>query len=134
MSTEPAPSNTIPAQVLPDRRGFFKGLGLGGVALASMLGDRRYLRGADRPSASVPGAHIAPRAKSIIFLFMCGGASQLETFDPKPELKKREGQLAKDIFTAKELSGFNPEKTFDHCRILPPVFPFLFPPYRQQPL
>ena len=35
---------------------------------------------------------MAPKAKSVIWLFMVGGASQMETFDPKPELNKHAGK------------------------------------------
>ena len=65
--------------------------GLGGVALGAMLADDGITRAA--PSTSVPDglAHIAPRAKSVIWLFMVGGASHMETFDPKPALNKYAG-------------------------------------------
>jgi hypothetical protein len=39
--------------------------------------------------------HFAPRAKHVIFLFMDGGVSHVDTFDPKPELAKRDGESAK---------------------------------------
>ena len=66
-------------------------MGLGGIALASMLGQRK-LWGAD--SAPLPGKilHHAPRAKSVIYLFMAGGPSQLELFDYKPKLIELNGQ------------------------------------------
>jgi len=57
--------------------------GFGALALASML------PAADRVNplaAKVP--HFAPKAKSVIFLFMVGGPSQVDTFDPKPALDK----------------------------------------------
>jgi hypothetical protein len=48
------------------------------------------------PSALPPRKpHFAPRAKSVIFLIMEGGPSQIDTFDPKPELEKVDGQLFK---------------------------------------
>src|SRR3954469_22567209 len=75
------------------RRHFFSRctMGLGGIALASMLGQRR-LMGADAPV--IPGKilHHAPRAKNVIFLFMAGGPSQLELFDYKPKLVELNGQ------------------------------------------
>lgn len=40
-------------------------------------------------------AHLAPRAKRVVFLFMDGGVSHVDTFDPKPELTKRSGRPAK---------------------------------------
>ena len=55
---------------------------------------------------------------------MVGGASQLETFDHKPLLKKYAGRLARDIFSKEDLEGLNPEKTYTHTRIVPPAFSF----------
>jgi hypothetical protein len=83
------------------RRGFLGGpcLGLGGMALASLLGlEPGGLRAAEpRTAALAPRAsHFAPRAKSVIFLFMAGGPSQLELFDHKPGLAKYEGQPVPD--------------------------------------
>jgi hypothetical protein len=64
------------------------GRGIGGLALASML------QGA--PATIDPLApkkpHGAARAKAVIHLFMHGGVSHVDTFDPKPELAKRSGQ------------------------------------------
>ena len=68
--------------------------------------------------------HHRPRAKNVILLFMCGGASHLETFDHKPKLREWNGRLATEIFSKEELQGFNPEKSLEKCRILPPVFDF----------
>ena len=69
------------------RREFLYGLGasLGSVALTSMLR-------ADESNASValqPSAHLAPRAKACIMLFMEGGPSQVDTFDPKTKLTQQ---------------------------------------------
>jgi hypothetical protein len=68
----------------PDRRDFLYGLGasLGSVALTSMLadaGEDDNSRGPDFPEA---------KAKHCIFLYMEGGPSHIDTFDPKPELKR----------------------------------------------
>ena len=67
------------------RRGFLGAMGqwgggLAGVALASMLGDEAR---AASPKIDL-GPHFAPRAKSVIWLFMRGGVSHMESFDPKP--------------------------------------------------
>ena len=43
-------------------------------------------------TGETPRHHFPPRAKSVIFLFMIGGPRQLDLFDPKPEIAKREGQ------------------------------------------
>ncbi|MCA9213822.1 MAG: DUF1501 domain-containing protein, partial [Planctomycetales bacterium] len=59
--------------------------GFGSLAISSMLRD------ADLRAASLPSP-TAGKAKSVIFLFMAGGPSHLETFDPKPLLNKLHGQ------------------------------------------
>ena len=65
--------------------------GFGALALASML-QRDRARGANlNPLAAKPPHHEA-KAKSVIFLFMAGGPSQVETFDPKPLLNELHGQ------------------------------------------
>lgn len=65
--------------------------GFGGLALSSLLHDEQLRAGPKSPlSARTP--HHAAKAKSVIFLFMAGGPSHLETFDPKPLLNKLDGQ------------------------------------------
>lgn len=92
--TMPAPTPNLPALT---RRHFFSrcGMGLGGIALASMLGQRQLLgaeaRPLEHPLAPKP-THFPARAKNIIFLFMAGGPSQLELFDYKPKLNELNGQ------------------------------------------
>ncbi|MEO1997737.1 MAG: DUF1501 domain-containing protein [Planctomycetaceae bacterium] len=73
------------------------GGGLGGLALASLLHSDE-LRAQSGPAA-VPNnplraqaAHIAPKAKRVIYLFMHGGPSHLDLFDPKPDLLTYAGQ------------------------------------------
>ncbi len=65
--------------------------GFGSLALASLLDPPA--RAADRvnPLAAKP-PHFPGKAKSVIFLFMVGGPSQVDTFDPKPALEKYNGQ------------------------------------------
>ncbi|MEZ5355543.1 MAG: DUF1501 domain-containing protein [Bryobacteraceae bacterium] len=58
--------------------------GFGGIALLSML--------AGESQAATPGPHHAAKAKSVIFLFMDGGPSQMDTFDPKPRLTEENGK------------------------------------------
>src|SRR4051812_48334475 len=65
--------------------------GFGGLALASLLQREEARAGAGNPLAPRP-PHLPPRADSVIFLFMAGGPSHLETFDPKPLLNRLEGQ------------------------------------------
>lgn len=66
--------------------------GFGSLALAAMLAEesRASGTGGDPLAARLP--HFAPRAKRIIFLFMKGGPSQVDTFDPKPLLDRDDGQ------------------------------------------
>ena len=62
--------------------------GFGAAALAGLMTDPAY--GMTGPSA--PVTHHPARAKSVIFLYMDGGPSQMDTFDPKPQLQKEDGQ------------------------------------------
>src|SRR5881628_2184990 len=71
---------------------FRAGEGIGGLALAWLL-DRDSLLAADAKSPLASKApHFKPRAKNVISLFMCGGVSHLDTFDPKPALDRYHGQ------------------------------------------
>ncbi|MFN7922015.1 MAG: DUF1501 domain-containing protein [Bryobacteraceae bacterium] len=77
------------------RRTFLSDLGMGvtGMALGAMF--QRDGLGAPGPEAWRPPTgkpHFAPKAKSVIWLFMQGGASHLETFDYKPALNKYAGK------------------------------------------
>src|SRR3954466_11455851 len=65
-------------------------LGFGSIALAGLLADKSY--GAIASDAKPPGPHFKPRAKHVIFCYMSGGVSHVDSFDPKPELAKRQGQ------------------------------------------
>jgi hypothetical protein len=67
------------------------GLGFGGWALLDLLGRDRLLAADENPLAARP-PHFAPRAKRVIFLFMQGGPSHIDTFDPKPLLRARHGE------------------------------------------
>jgi hypothetical protein len=88
------------------RREFLRsaGAGFGMIALTALLAEDGLL--AEEPSrASRDGdplapklPHHAPRARRVIFLFMSGGPSHLETFDPKPELQRLHGQRLPDSF------------------------------------
>src|SRR5262245_48777654 len=64
------------------------GLGFGTLALAGLLADEGQLHADERPVRPDPKA----KAKSVIFLFMGGGPSQVDTFDPKPLLGRLSGQ------------------------------------------
>ena len=76
-----------------NRRGFIRDgfCGFGALALASML-RRERARGANLNPLAAKPPHNDAKAKSVIFLFMAGGPSQVETFDPKPLLNELHGQ------------------------------------------
>lgn len=67
--------------------------GFGHVALSALLGSQSATA-ADTSPGSLPGKtpHFAPRAKRIIFLFMWGGPSHVDLFDPKPVLNSENGK------------------------------------------
>ncbi|TMQ33916.1 MAG: DUF1501 domain-containing protein [Planctomycetota bacterium] len=84
--------------LITDRRSFLwhAGGGLGGIALAYLLGKENLLAAEQTLGKGKPelrgGLHHPARAKRVVQLFMSGAASQLDTFDYKPELIKRHGQ------------------------------------------
>ena len=103
----------LPAAGL-SRRGFLHrfGLGLGGLALADLMGP-----GGTPAAAETDGAdhgilgdrrHFPAKAKRVIYLFMAGGPSQLETFDYKPVLNRRNGeQLPDSVRQGQRLTGMS---------------------------
>jgi hypothetical protein len=86
------------------RRHFFHdcGVGIGAMALGSML-SRDSQAAPDKPPRRDPLApkkpHFKPKARAVIYLFMAGAPSQLELFEPKPELNKLNGQKVPESFT-----------------------------------
>lgn len=93
-----------------NRRHFLKklGLGIGGLAAASMLDPLAALSnvggGANAFDLKLP--HFAPKAKRVIYLFQSGGPSQLELFDYKPTLNKMRGQeLPESVRNGQRLTG-----------------------------
>ncbi|MFM9090571.1 MAG: DUF1501 domain-containing protein [Verrucomicrobiota bacterium] len=67
-------------------------VGLGGIALASMLNQARGASAVPSGPLAPKPTHFPARAKNIIYLFMAGGPSQLELFDHKPKLVELNGQ------------------------------------------
>lgn len=86
-----------------NRRTFLGGTGvaLGSAALGSMLAAERNRARAGDPAAATahPAPHLPARAKRVIFLYMSGGPSHLETFDYKPKLQELDGQPMPESFT-----------------------------------
>jgi hypothetical protein len=99
------------------RRHFFQDcrIGLGSMALGSMLASDGLLhanetaaerrRDAAHPLAPAPG-HFPARAKHVIFLFMAGGPSQFELFEPKPKLQELHGQVIPPSYVANKRFAF----------------------------
>ncbi len=94
-----------PHPMFASRRAFLSraGNGLGMLALASLLGNEGQAQEASRDPLAAKKAHFPTKAKSVIWLFMNGGPSHVDTWDYKPELEKRDGQ---------ELKGFDKNTGF----------------------
>jgi hypothetical protein len=90
---------------LPARRRFLQqaGLGFGSLALASMLQAEATAVPNPNDPLALKQPHFPAKVKSIIWLFMTGAPSQVDTWDYKPELQKRHGQ---------ELAGADPKTGF----------------------
>ncbi|WP_372721915.1 DUF1501 domain-containing protein [Novipirellula sp.] len=75
------------------RRDWIKGsIGLGGIAMAEMMSGKSVSAATSRADSDAGLPHFAPRAKRVIFLFMHGGPSHVDTFDYKPQLAKHDGK------------------------------------------
>ncbi len=89
------------------------GGGLGTLGLLSLLQQEGVLKTTDaapamkatNPLAPKP-THLPAKAKSVIWLFINGGPSHVDTWDYKPELEKWDGKLLKDGFEFKNTTGF----------------------------
>jgi hypothetical protein len=99
------------------RRSFLADTGLGftGLALGAMLFRDGIARADEGWHAPDGKPHFAPRAKSVIWIFLCGGVSHVESFDVKPEMNKYAGKSIADTPYAdvlkaegKDVIGANP--------------------------
>jgi uncharacterized protein DUF1501 len=104
------------------------GMGFTGLALGAMLQRDGYASSASpwSPPSGLPS--IAPKAKSVIWLFMIGGVSQLESFDPKPALNKYAGKSIaetpfKNVLDQKFLDANVRTAVPDQRKILSQLFP-----------
>jgi hypothetical protein len=78
------------------------GTGFGSLGLASVLAEGGMLGSSPAHAAAASplaprSSHFSPRAKRVIFLFMNGGPSHVDTFDPKPSLEKYAGQQPEEL-------------------------------------
>ncbi|MFO0014929.1 MAG: DUF1501 domain-containing protein, partial [Planctomycetota bacterium] len=97
------------------------GMGFGGIALADLMARDRSVYGdeSSTPEAIATGqgvpsrgvlnpTHHAPTAKRVIYLFMAGGPSQLETWDYKPLLNEKQGEpLPDSVRQGQRLTGMS---------------------------
>jgi hypothetical protein len=113
------------------RRAFLSDLGMGftGLALGAML-HRDGIARADEHGWSPPDGrpHFAPKAKNVIWLFMVGGVSHVEGFDPKPELTKYAGKsIAESPYKAVLDSPFNKKNLREFVENNHKIQPLLYP-------
>src|SRR5258707_5576726 len=102
-------SSALPSQMT--RRDLLRrsGGGFGALALAALLADESTAAG-DTASGepvdplAVKRPHFAAAAKRVIFLFMPGGPSQVDTFDPKPRLTQDDGKPAPKLYLGQQRS------------------------------
>lgn len=83
------------------RRHFFRdcGVGVGAMALGSLLARDAHAAKERKDPLAPRSPHFPAKAKAVIYLFMAGAPSQLELFEPKPELNKLSGQKVPESFT-----------------------------------
>jgi len=86
--------------------------GFGLVGLGGLLGPQSLLA-----ANATRAPHFAPRARRVIFLFLNGGPSHVDTFDPKPALKEHAGeQPAGELYKKNKGTGFMPSPfAFQKC-------------------
>jgi hypothetical protein len=103
------------------RRWFFEqcGVGLGAVALRSLMADAAHAAVSSDPLAP-KAPQFAPKAKNVIFLFMAGAPSHLELFDDKPQLRKFDGTLPPPEL----LKGYRSAFINPNSKLLGPKFAF----------
>ncbi len=110
------------SQLPASRREFLRraGGGFGLLALTSLL-ERDGLIAANAPAnpLAARAPHFAPRARNVIFLFMSGGPSHVDLFDPKPDLIRLAGQPIPESF-----GTFKTRRNVSRNKLLPPLRPF----------
>ena len=104
--------------VVPSRRDLLRSTacGFGSLAVAGLL--HREARSAPAPAVPVP--HVPPRARRVIFLFMAGGVSQVDSFDHKPVLEREDGRSREFADSRTRARGGTGTK----ARVMKPLWPF----------
>jgi hypothetical protein len=105
MSSEPQPHSRLTR----NRREFIRDAfcGFGSLAMTGLL-QQEQLRAAPLNPLSAHSPHQPAKARSVIFLFMAGGPSHIETFDPKPLLNKLHGQPRPSEFGEAKYQSIKP--------------------------
>ena len=86
------------------------GMGFTGLALGAMLFRDGQARADSTPAPPDGKPHFPAKAKSVIWIFLCGGVSHVESFDPKPALNKYAGKSIEDT---PHKDVLNPDKLKD---------------------
>jgi len=94
------------------------GGGIGALALASLLQDAHAQPARANPLTPRP-THFPAKAKRVIWLFMHGGPSQMDLFDPKPELTRRAGQPLPESY-----AGVMTRRDVANNALMAPIRPF----------
>ena len=107
--------DSLPMMPFPgrSRREFLSrfGLGFGGIALADLM-SRQAAMGNEGEGGILPATHFPAKAKRVIYLFMSGGPSQMDTFDHKPLLNEIHGeQLPDSVRQGQRLTGMSGNQT-----------------------
>ena len=112
------------------RRHFFSrcGLGLGSIALASLLNERLFAAAESgaKPHGALGGLHFAAKAKRVIYLHMAGGPSHIDLLDYKPQLANHHGQeLPATVRMGQRITGMTSIQKSFPC--VAPMFKFATP-------
>jgi len=88
----------------PSRRELLRraGAGFGSLALTALLADEARTAPEAADPLAVRAPHFSARAKRVIFLFMPGGPSQVDTFDPKPRLTRDHGKPSPKLYLGQQ--------------------------------
>jgi hypothetical protein len=93
--------------------------GFGAMALSALYGNVTPVSGQEKQDLLRRGLHHAPRARNVIFLYMDGAPSQVDTFDYKPMLEKHHGKDPKDVIGKVEKTQFD-----NNGKVMKPLWQF----------
>src|SRR5258708_4581417 len=114
------------------RRAFLADVGMGftGLVLGAMLAREGIVRAGDGGHWQAPDGNpqFAPKAKSVIWIFLVGGMSHMESFDPKPALTEHAGKTIaespfKSVLDSPYLKKNLREFVADNHKVFPTIYP-----------